>query len=226
MMIGAVAIVGLMLILYAAVIAPARSRETALGGQLQGVQTVIGADRSQLAQLEALVAGQPAQLRKAFGLAKAVPVGTQTPGIILELQKLATASNVALSQFRTVSTTPVNNLTATDYEVNVVGRFFNVDDFMYRVHRQVVVSTRGDLTINGRLFAETSVQMTLASGSNSGSPTTDPNSVAVTLQLLAFSNAPTTTAASSSSPSGAPSTTGSAAPSSTTKTPASAGGLG
>ena len=220
--IGAAVTLLIMGILYLGVISPAQSRQSSAHTQLQGVQTAIGADRTQLTRLEALAATQPAQLQQAFRLNKAIPIGPQTPGIILELQRLAAESNVALSDFRTISTTPVNTLTSTNYEVSVVGGFFDVDDFMYRIHRQVIMSSSGHLTINGRLFAVTGVQLTLASATSGGPSSSDPNSVAATLQVLAFSQGSTSTSSTSSSST----TGGSSSTPSTTSTPTSQGGLG
>ena len=204
--------------MYMAIISPARSREAKVSGQLASEQTAIAGDRAQLAQLQALAANQPAQLQRAFRLAEAVPVGDQTPGMILELQALAKASDVTLTQVRTISTTPVNNLVATVYEVDVVGRFFNVDDFLYRVHHQVSVTSNGAVAIKGRLFAVTGLQMTLAGAS--GATSSSPNAVEATLQLMTFSTDPSSSASSGSG------STGSSSSSGTSTTPSSSGGLG
>jgi len=227
LILGAIATVAIMAIIYMAIISPARTRERSASAQLATQQTAIAADRTQLAQLEALAANQPAELAKAFRLAQAVPLGPQTPGMILELQALAKASDVTLSQVRTISTTPVNNLTATVYEVDVVGRFFNVDDFIYRVHHQVNVSSSGTVAIKGRLFAVTGVQMSLAG--SSGTTTSTPNGVLATLQLMTFStSASTTGSGSSGGASGSSGSSGGATSTSpgTTTTPSSSGGLG
>jgi len=233
LILGAIATVAVMVIIYMAIVSPARSREAATATRLASEQTAVAGDRTQLAQLEALAANQPAELAKAFRLSQAVPVGAQTPGMILELQALAKAADVTLTQVRTISTTPVNNVTATIYEVDVVGRFFNVDDFVYRVHHQVNVSSTGAVAIKGRLFAVTGVQMTLA-GSSGTTTATSPNSVLATLQLMTFSTTPGSSGASSAS--GASGTTGSSSSSGatggtstspgTTTTPSSSGGLG
>jgi Tfp pilus assembly protein PilO len=188
LILGALATLIVMVVIYTSIISPARSREAAKSALLSSEQTAIAGDRAQLAQLQALAAAEPAELARAFRLAQAVPVGPQTPGMILELQALAKASDVTLTEVRTISTTPVNDLTATLYEIDVVGRFFNVDDFVYRVHHQVNVSRSGAVAITGRLFAVTSVQLSLA-GSAGGQASTSPNGVQATLQLMSFSSA-------------------------------------
>ncbi len=224
LILGAVGTVVVMVIIYMAIISPARSREAKAAAQLASQRIAIAGDRAQLAQLEALAANQPAELAEAFRLAEAVPLGAQTPGMILELQALANASDVTLSEVRTISTTPVNNLTATIYEVDVVGRFFDVDDFIYRVHHQVNVSDSGAVAIKGRLFAVTGVQMTLAGAS--GSTTASPNSVLATLQLMTFSTSPPSAGSGSSGGSSGSTGSGTSGSPGTTTTPSSSGGLG
>ena len=207
LVLGAIATVIVMIVIYTSIISPARSREAAKSALLSSEQTAIAGDRAQLAQLQALAANQPAELAKAFRLAQAVPVGPQTPGMILELQALAKASDVTLTEVRTISTTPVNNLTATLYEIDVVGRFFNVDDFVYRVHHQVNVSSSGAVAIKGRLFAVTSVQLSLA-GSAGGPAASSPSTVQATLQLMTFSSAQSGGSSGSTGSSGSPGATG------------------
>jgi Tfp pilus assembly protein PilO len=186
---GAVGTVVIMGLIYTASISPANSRESKSTAQLSSVQSAIAGDRAQLTQLEALASHQPAMLAKAFRLSKAVPLGTQTPGMIIELQSLAKASNVTLSQVRTISTTAFGNLNATVYEIDVVGRFLDVDDFLYRVHHQVSVTPRGRVRINGRLFAVTGVQLSLAGSSGSSSSAgASSNSVLAVMQLMTFSS--------------------------------------
>lgn len=203
LILGGIATVAVMIIMYTAIISPARSRAATASAALSSEQTAIAGDRAQLAQLQALAANQPAQLAKAFRVAQAIPLGPQTPGMILELQALAKASDVTLTSVRTISTTPVNSLTATQYEVDVQGRFFNVDDFIYRVHHQVNVSSNGAVAIKGRLFAITGLQLTLAGASGTATPGSS-NSVIAALQVITFSTTPgTSTGASSSTGSGA-----------------------
>jgi len=230
LILGAVATVIVMIIMYTSIISPARSREAAKSALLSSEQTAIAGDRAQLAQLQALAADQPAELAKAFRLAQAVPVGPQTPGMILQLQALAKASDVTLTEVRTISTTPVNGLTATLYEIDVVGRFFNVDDFVYRVHHQVNVSSSGAVAIAGRLFAVTSVQLSLA-GSAGGPASSSPNTVQATLQLMTFSSAQSGGTSGGSGGSGSLGATGATGAGTTTSpgsttTPSSAGSPG
>lgn len=230
LILGAVATVIVMIIMYTSIISPARSREAAKSALLSNEQTAIAGDRAQLAQLQALAADQPAELAKAFRLAQAVPVGPQTPGMILQLQALAKASDVTLTEVRTISTTPVNDLTATLYEIDVVGRFFNVDDFVYRVHHQVNVSSSGAVAIKGRLFAVTSVQLSLA-GSAGGPASSAPNTVQATVQLMTFSSAQSGGTSGGSGGSGSLGATGATGAATTTSpggttTPSSAGSPG
>lgn len=216
LMVAAGGTIVLLGILYFGVISPANSSASADHAKLQATNVEIAADRVQVAHLVNIASHQSAEQATAFRLAAAIPNQDQTPGVILQLQHLASASDVQLSQFRTISTTPVDSLTATAYEVVVTGRFFDVDDFMYRLQQQVSVTPADKVHISGRLFAVTGVQIALATSSNSGASNTDPNSVSATLQLMAFSNGGT--AASTTSSSSATSTSGSSSTSTSTST--------
>jgi hypothetical protein len=237
---GAVGTVVIMGLIYTMSISPSNDAEASSNAQLATVQSAIAGDQVQLTQLQALASHQPAMLAKAFRLNKAVPLTAQTPGMMIELQSLAKASNVTLTQVRTVSTTSAGALTATVYEVDVTGRFFNVDDFLYRVHHQVAVSPAGKVVIKGRLFAVTGVQLSLAASSSSASPHANANNVLADLQLMTFSSGGTgssstgssgatgSTGATGSSSGGSTGSTGSTGSSSggSSTTPSGAGGPG
>jgi hypothetical protein len=224
---GAVGTVAICGVIYASVISPANTRASHADAQLAVVQTAIRADQTQLTALEALANHQPALLARAFRLAKAVTVGPQTPGMILQLQQLAKASDVTLSQVRTISTQGYGNLTATLYEVDVTGRFLNVDDFMYRLHHQVAVSRSGRVAINGRLFSVTNVQLALASSSGTGSTSSSSKSnVLATLQVMTFSNTDPTASGPAGSTGGAAGASGASGASGSTGSTGATGSTG
>jgi hypothetical protein len=102
----------------------------------------------------------------------------------------------------------------------VTGRFFDVDDFLYRLHRQVAVDEKDRPVVGGRLFATTSVDLTLDQdgGTNGagGAPKGD-DQVLGTVTVVAFSSVPggaaagtsvaPTTAVSAPATAGTPTTT-------------------
>jgi hypothetical protein len=219
------AVIGLVGGLYWFVVKPARADADARREELQLVQDQTGVLRDQLTRLQAAQKNAAKQGGEAFRLAKAVPDGAQTPGAIVQLQRLANRSNVDLSVVRTSSTTSMGTYQATQLEVNVTGRFFDVDDFMFRLHHQVTVDQRGTPDVDGRLFAVKSGQITLLDKS-SGVSGGGADEVEAVLQVLVFSTATTagTTAATAATtpaattPAGATGATASAVPTSAVAT--------
>ncbi len=186
------------------VVKPAQADVSARTEQVRTLEDETGAIRDQIARLEQQKGGQVAQSIEGFRLAKAVPDRAQIPGAILQLERMADNADVRLSAIRTTSTTDYGSFRATELDITVNGRFFDVDDFMFRVHRQVTVDDKDRPRIGGRLFAIKSFELELndASDGSGGSGAAD-DTVEGTLKLLVFS-APTatTTAAASAATAG------------------------
>ena len=86
------------------------------------------------------------------------------------------------------------SIRGTEFEIRVTGRFFDVDDFLYRLHRQVAVDEKDRPIVGGRLFATTSVDLTLAAGHRGNGTERRAEGrrlvVAGTVKLVAFSSVP------------------------------------
>ncbi len=121
--------------------------------------------------------------------------------------------------------------------MRITGSFFDVDDFLYRLHRQVTVNEKDQPVVSGRLFATTSVDLTLDQSDTTSEGGVNPDDQVVgTVKVLAFSSVPsgaaaapaaattapatTAPAAGSATPAAAPSTTGTTTGASTTTAPA------
>ncbi len=87
----------------------------------------------------------------------------------------------------------------------ITGKFFDVDDFLYRLHRQVSVNEKDQPVVSGRLFATTSVDLTLDQGEadSTGGVKAD-DQVVGTVKVLAFSSVPSGAAAPAASATTAP----------------------
>lgn len=182
-----IAIVALLGGMYWFVIKPARAEVDQRTTELQSIQDESGVIRDQISRLEKAEGGELAQSVEGFRLAKAVPDRAQVPAAIVQLQRLATRSNVMLSSIRTNSTTDYSGFRATEIEVAVNGRFFDVDDFMFRVHRQVTVDEQDRPRIGGRLFAVRSFELQLADKDDSDPEATGDDRVKAVVKLLVFS---------------------------------------
>ena len=119
--------------------------------------------------------GEAKRTAERLRLSKALPEGTEAPGVVVQLQRLADRANVELTSIKTNSFSDYGSIRGTEFEVRVTGRFFDVDDFLYRLHRQVAVDEKDRPIVGGRLFATTSVDLTLDQGTagTEGSPKDD-----------------------------------------------------
>ena len=119
--------------------------------------------------------------------AKALPDAVGAAGTIVQLERLAGRANVGLTGITSNAATVYGGVTGYEYDVKIQGRFFDVDDFLYRMHRQVAVDEDGRPIVGGRLFAITGIDMT---------PQTDAETVGgadevlATLKVVAFSTTP------------------------------------
>jgi hypothetical protein len=100
-----------------------------------------------------------------------------------------------------------------------------VDDFLYRLHRQVAVNEKDRPIVGGRLFATTSVDLTLqqdGAANGAGGAPKGGDQVVGTIKVVAFSSVPGGAAAGTSV---APGTAVAAPAASTTTTTTGAGSV-
>lgn len=191
---------------------PAKADLSAQRQQLEQVQSETGGLRDTLSRLSASKVSTSTLAAERLRLSKALPESTETPGIVVQLQRLADRSNVELTSIKTNSFSDYGSIRGTEFEVRVTGRFFDADDFLYRLHRQVAVDGKDRPIVGGRLFATTSVDLTLdQSSAGTSGPLKDDDEVVATIRVVAFSSVPggtaSATAADAASAVSAPATT-------------------
>lgn len=124
---------------------------------------------------------------------KAVPDSAQVPAAVYQIQRLADRADVDFSAITTQAVTELGGFAGRSFQIKVSGRFFDVDDFLYRLHRQVNVDARGRADISGRLFAVTKVDMVLqGEGTQAGVTGAElkaGDNVIATIDVVAFSTA-------------------------------------
>ena len=148
-------------------------------------------------------------------LAKALPSTPAIPETIMQLQRLAQGSHVELGSIKPGDSTDYAGITGTPLQVSVTGRFLDVQDFMYTLHRKVAVDpVKGKVRVGGRLMTITQASLT-TNGSTGTSATTatsktisDKDLVTANINLVAFSR--TAAGAGSTSQTAATTTGGSA----------------
>jgi hypothetical protein len=167
--------------------------------------------------------GESQRTAERLRLSKALPETTETPGVVVQLQRLADRANVELTAIKTNTYSDYGSIRGTEFEIRVTGRFFDVDDFLYRLHRQVAVNEKDRPIVGGRLFATTSVDLTLqqdGAANGAGGAPKGGDQVVGTIKVVAFSSVPGGAAAGTSV---APGTAVAAPAASTTTTTTGAG---
>jgi Type II secretion system (T2SS), protein M len=201
-LLAAIAIVGVVGGLFWFVIKPARAEAGDLRVQIGQISGETAGLRDQIDRLAQAEKGAAEQSAESFRLSKAVPDRPSTPGTIVQLQRLADRADVKLESIRTEAETNYGSFVASEYEIRVSGRFFDVDDFMYRMHRQVLVDDDDRPKVSGRLFATSRLQIALAQeGGGASAEASDSarrDDVTGTLSIVAFSASPQATSSSDS----------------------------
>jgi hypothetical protein len=218
--IGVIAIIGGF---YWFVVKPAKADLGTQKDALAAVQNETNDLRDTIDRMAATDKGQAKRTAERLRLSKALPEGTETPGVVVQIQRLADRANVELTSIKTNAYSDYGSIRGTEFEVKVTGRFFDVDDFLYRLHRQVAVDEKDRPIVGGRLFATTSVDLTLQQDGRSNAATGAPkgdDQVLATIKVVAFSSVPGGAAAGTSVVPG----TAVAAPAAATTTTAPAAG--
>jgi hypothetical protein len=91
-----------------------------------------------------------------YKLSKAMPMTTDMPNLLLELNQVVQASGVQLSQ---ISPTPPDSTGTSTITLSVSGDFYSLTDLLYRL-RSLVSVHDGALDVSGRLFSVKSVGLT------------------------------------------------------------------
>jgi hypothetical protein len=197
------AIIGVVAILGGAwwfVVKPAKAELSSQQQQLTQIQDESAALNDTIARMSGTSAGAAKRTAERLRLAKALPETVEAPGVVVQLQRLADRSNVELTSIKTNSYSDYGSIRGTEFEVRITGRFFDVDDFLYRLHRQVAVDEKDRPIVGGRLFATTSLDLTLDdSDAQPGGPTKD-DTVVGTVKVVAFSSIPSGSAAAAAVP--------------------------
>jgi type II secretory pathway pseudopilin PulG len=131
-------------------IGPQRSKSTDLDHQIADTQSAI--DTAQALTVEAKK-GAKIRVADLYRLTKAMPDQVDMPGILLELNQVASDSGITFEQITPSTTaTPISGYLAVPITVEFQGNFYDLSDFLYRL-RNLVDIRQGTLDATGRLFA-------------------------------------------------------------------------
>lgn len=186
-LIGVIALIGGIFWFY---VKPARADLTAKKTASMEAQTQVEDLQSQLTRLTAQAA-KPRRVALAdeLLLAKAYPYSEDIPVLILQIEQLAKQAGVELGEVTPAASTDYAGVTGTPFDVAVTGKFFDVQDFLYRLHNRVNVNGAGKLSIKGRMLAVTKADLTPddAAGSTGSASPSGNAVVSATVTIVAFS---------------------------------------
>jgi Tfp pilus assembly protein PilO len=102
--------------------------------------------------------GSTIKVADLFRLAKAMPDEDDMPGIILELNSVASAAGVDFRSISPQTSVAKEGYTALPISLTFEGNYFDLTDFLFRL-RNLVIVRDGKLQASGRLFTLDSLDM-------------------------------------------------------------------
>ena len=145
--VGAIFVVGLAG--WFLLIRPQGAKVGDLRRQSEDVQQKISAYRQQVA---AARSAPKIEVADVYRLAKAMPIKTDMPDLLLELSQLARDTGIRFDSISPQPPAPIGSYTVLPISVTFNGNFYNLADFLYRL-RTLVTVHGGRLDATGRLFA-------------------------------------------------------------------------
>ena len=197
--ITAVVAVVLIVAWYFLLLSPLRTKLSDLDGQVQAQQTALTTAQQEVARLETYKKTAPQSRAEIVRLGKMLPESEGIPSLIIELTRTADASGVdlnSISRGATVSGTPFG---LQSVSLQVTGRFFDVEDFLYRLESYVAFRN-ASFRVTGRLLE---VKTVTISGGAAATPTSSAAPLTVTVELNAYLWAGAGSAAAGAAPAGA-----------------------
>jgi Tfp pilus assembly protein PilO len=179
--ITAVVAVVLIVAWYFLLFSPAQRKISELETQKQSAQSALQAANTQLTQLEIDKKTAPQSRAEVVRLGKMLPESEGIPGLIIELTKTAEASGVSVTSIARGTTTAGSPFGIQNLTIQVSGRYFDIEDFLYRLE-EYVAFRNATFRVTGRLLQVTQLTMQgSTTETTSGSPP-----LAVTIGLNAY----------------------------------------
>jgi Tfp pilus assembly protein PilO len=184
---GVVAVV-LIIAWYFLLFSPQRQKMSDLGDQITAQQTALSTAQQEVARLESYKKTAPQSRAEIVRLGKMLPQAEGIPSLIIELTRTSDASGVDLNSITRGATTPGTPFGIQTVTLAVTGRFFDIEDFVYRLESYVAFRN-ASFRVTGRLLEIQNLTM-----SGGGTATTDgsvpPLTVSVALNAYLWAGAP------------------------------------
>jgi Tfp pilus assembly protein PilO len=190
---GVIAVV-LIVAWYFLLFSPTRQKLSDLDDQIAADQTALTAAQQELARLQSYQETAPQAEVDIVRLSKMLPEDEGIPSMIVELTKTATASGVTLSSITRGTTTTGTPFGIQTVTLAVSGRFFDVEDFLYRLESYVRFQNT-TFSVTGRLIQVANVTLTGGATTGTTGTTTGVAPLTVSVTLNAYLWGGTTPAA-------------------------------
>lgn len=166
--ITAVVAVVVILAWYFLLLSPTRTKLSDLDGQVQAQQAALATAKQEVARLESYKKTAPQSRAEIVRLGKMLPESEGIPSLIIELTGTADASGVDLNSIARGATQPGTPFGLQSVTLQVTGRFFDVEDFLYRLESYVAFRN-ASFRVTGRLLEVKTLTITGAATTTSGS---------------------------------------------------------
>ena len=149
----------LLLLGWFLLVSPQRSTAQTTARAAQAAEVQIEQAQAPKAQPTAVTQPKQPEIQTAYlyKLSKAMPLTTDMPNLLLELNQVVQSAGVQLVSITPSATDPTTG--QTDITLSVAGDFYSLTDLLYRL-RSLVAVHNGSLDVSGRLFSITSVGLT------------------------------------------------------------------
>ena len=174
---GVVAVV-LIIAWYFLLFSPQRQKMSDLNDQITAQQTALSTAQQEVVRLESYKKTAPQSRAEIVRLGKMLPESEGIPSLIIELTGTADASGVDLDSIARGATQPGTPFGLQSVTLQVTGRFFDVEDFLYRLESYVAFRN-ASFRVTGRLLEVKSLTIagaTTTATSSSSPPPTDKRS--------------------------------------------------
>jgi Tfp pilus assembly protein PilO len=179
--ITAVVAVVLIVAWYFLLFSPTRTKLSDLDSQIEAEQVALTTAKQEVARLESYKKTAPQSRAEIVRLGKMLPQSEGIPSLIIELTQTADASGVDLNSITRGATATGTPFGLQSVSLQVAGRFFDVEDFLYRLESYVAFRN-ASFRVTGRLLAVKTMTIT------GGAATTDGSvpPLTVTVELNAY----------------------------------------
>jgi Tfp pilus assembly protein PilO len=180
--ITAVVAVVLIVAWYFLLFSPAQRKISDLDTQIQSAQSALDMANQEVVKLESYKKTAPQSRAEVVRLGKMLPTSEGIPGLIIELSKTAEASGVSITSIARGTVTAGSPFGIQNVTIQVAGRYFDVEDFLYRLE-EYVAFRNATFRVTGRLLQVTQLTMQASTGTEAAGSSPP---LAVTIGLNAY----------------------------------------